>query len=218
MVGVVGMDIVRKNLWVPEWLRDASRRIDYGQTFARVVKKAIQYLPGDQFHTFMRELSPHGLTFQSALYGKVRRRETGSVEDWGLLSTKFVTDGAAQYIVDAFQGITTLQMFRYHAIGSGNTAENQNQTGLVFEFNAQTNPASIRQAGTLTEGGSNNVFRTVATTTASATNIAVVEHGIFTFSALVGSMLLDRSVFSVINLANGDSIQTTYDLTVTPGG
>ena len=44
---------------------------------------------------------------------------------------------------------------------------------------------------------------------------AVTEHGIF--SAASGGILLDRSVFSVINLASGDSIQSTYQLTFTAG-
>ena len=44
---------------------------------------------------------------------------------------------------------------------------------------------------------------------------AIVEHGIFSQAATGGGTLLDRSVFSAINVASGDSIQFTYDLTLT---
>jgi hypothetical protein len=49
-----------------------------------------------------------------------------------------------------------------------------------------------------------------------AGTLAITEHGIF--SASSAGVMLDRSVFSAINLTRGsDSLQTTYDLTVPSG-
>jgi hypothetical protein len=46
----------------------------------------------------------------------------------------------------------------------------------------------------------------------------VTEHGLF--SASSAGTLWDRSKFSAINLvgANGDGLQTTYDMTASAGG
>jgi hypothetical protein len=48
--------------------------------------------------------------------------------------------------------------------------------------------------------------------------LAAVEHGLFTTSGTGSGTLLDRSVFTVINLAAGDSLQATYAITFTAGG
>jgi hypothetical protein len=48
--------------------------------------------------------------------------------------------------------------------------------------------------------------------------VAITEHGIFSQAAVGGGVLLDRSLFSAINLVSGDGLQTQYDLTFTSGG
>lgn len=141
----------------------------------------------------------------------------GSWEDYGLASLRVVTDAGVAAIVDAFQNTVELETFKYHGTGSGGTAEAAAQTALVTEFTTQLNPDSTRPTGSLTEGATANIFRTVGTNTYDAT-VAITEHGIFTQAATGGGTMLDRSLFSVINLASGDSLQTTYDLTFTSGG
>jgi hypothetical protein len=47
---------------------------------------------------------------------------------------------------------------------------------------------------------------------------AVTEHGVFDQASNAGGVMLDRSVFSAVNLASGDSLQSTYELTCTSGG
>jgi len=140
------------------------------------------------------------------LYATVIRAD-GRREQFGLVSTRVVTTAGVNAIVDAFQNTVELENFKYHAMGTNNTAENASDTALGAEVES-------RVAGTQTEGASANIYRTVATITATASR-AVVEHGIF--SASSAGTLLDRSVFSVINLANGDSIQFTYELTLPAG-
>lgn len=140
------------------------------------------------------------------LYATIIRAD-GRAEHMGLVSTRVVTTAGVNAIVDAFQGTFTLADFKYHGMGTGNTAEAVGDTALVT-------PVETRATGTQTEGASANVYRSVGTITATAAR-AVVEHGLF--SASSGGTLLDRSVFSVINLGINDSVQFTYDLSLPAG-
>lgn len=143
-------------------------------------------------------------------------RADGEVTDLGLASLRVVTTAGVNYIVDAFQNSTELENLKYHGIGTGNTAEATGDTALVTESTTALNPDSTRATGSTTEGATANIYRTVGTLTADA-SIAAVEHGIFSQAATGGGTLLDRSVFSTVNLASGDSLQATYDLTFTAG-
>jgi len=135
----------------------------------------------------------------------------------GLASVRVVTTAGVNFIVDAFQNLQEVENFKYHGIGTGTNAEASGDTALQTELTTQYNPDSTRATGTLTEGASANIFRTVATNNVDAT-VAITEHGIFTQAATGGGTLLDRSVFSAVNLVSGDGLQTQYDLTFTAGG
>ncbi len=137
--------------------------------------------------------------------------------DYGLASLRVVTTAGVNFIVDAFQNSVEVENLKFHGIGTGTNAEASGDTALQTELTTQYNPDNTRATGSTTEGGSANVYRTVGTNTVDA-SAAVTEHGIFSQAATGGGTLLDRSVFSVINLANGDSIQATYDLTFSAGG
>lgn len=153
-------------------------------------------------------------------YGSLRLAVTNDDEtvDYGLASLKVVTTAGVNYIVQVFLATATydLNKFKYHGIGTGATAESAADTALVTELTTQYNPNSTRATGTTVQGASANIFRTVATNTVDAT-AAITEHGIFDQAATGGGTLIDRSVFSVINLGVGDAIQSTYDLTFTAG-
>ncbi len=140
------------------------------------------------------------------LYVTVTRAD-GTTENLGLISTRVVTTAGVNAIVDAFQGSFTISNFKYHGMGTGTASESSSDTTLGTEVES-------RATGTQTEGGSANIYRSVATITAT-TSRAVTEHGLF--SASSSGTLLDRSVFSPVNLSNGDSIQFTYDLTLPAG-
>jgi hypothetical protein len=141
----------------------------------------------------------------------------GEVLELGLASMRVVTTAGVNFIVDAFQNSVELEVLKYHGIGTNNTAEASADTALGAESTTALNPDSTRATGTTTEGASANIYRTVGTLTADA-SIAAVEHGIFNQAATGGGTLLDRSVFSTVNLASGDSLQSTYDLTFSAGG
>lgn len=132
----------------------------------------------------------------------------GSVTEYGLVSTKVVTDAGVIYLRGILDGTNaTGSVFKYHATGTGTTAESATQTALVTEV-------SSRVIGTQGAGGASNVYRTIGTVTYGGT-FAITEHGVF--SAASAGTLLDRSVFAAINVISGDSIQFTYDLTLPSG-
>lgn len=136
--------------------------------------------------------------------------------DHGVVSRKVVTDTGVAFIVDAFQNLTEIENLKYHGIGTGGTAEAASQTALVTELTTQYNPDSTRATGSTTENAA-NIYRTVGTNAVDSA-VAITEHGIFSQAATGGGTMLDRSLFSAVNLAIGDSLQSTYDLTLTSGG
>lgn len=157
-------------------------------------------------------------TLYGALYGRVIRGD-GTIVDIGLMSLRVVTTVGAGYIVDAAQNLVEIENMKYHGFGTGTNAEAVGDTALQTELTTQYAVDNTRPTGTQTENGA-TVYRTVATLSPdSGGTIAVTEHGIFSQAATGGGVLLDRSVFAAYNLvaANGDSLQTTYDLTITPG-
>lgn len=155
---------------------------------------------------------PH---FYGQLYLTVLRAD-GRIEELGLASLRVVTTAGVGFIVDAFQNLTELENLKFHGIGTGAVAEAAGDTALGTELTTQYNPDNTRATGSTTESAA-NVYRTVGTNTVDAA-AAVTEHGVLSQAATGGGTLLDRSVFSVVNLANGDSLQSTYDFTVNSGG
>lgn len=119
-----------------------------------------------------------------------------------------VTTAGVNFLCDAFQGLATLSNMKYHASGTGTNIEAITDVALQTEVES-------RVAGTQSEGASANIYSTVATLPYTGTR-AITEHGLFSASSSV--TLWDRSVFSAINVINGDSIQFTYELTLTAGG
>lgn len=144
-------------------------------------------------------------------------RADGTRLDLGVASLRVVTTAGVNFLVDALQGTVEPEILRYHGVGTGTNAEASGDTALQTESTTIINPDSTRATGSLTEGASANIFRTVGTVTFDGSG-AITEHGIFSQAATGGGTLLDRSVFSAINVANLDSIQFTYDLTLSAGG
>lgn len=142
----------------------------------------------------------------------------GNVHDLGLASCRVVTTAGVNFIVDAFQGLVEPELMRFHAVGTGSTAEAIGQTALVTELTTQYSASNTRPTGTLGElSGNANVYETTATVSVSAT-VALTEHGILSQAAVGGGVMLDRSVFSAVNLNSGESLLSTYDLTFPSGG
>lgn len=156
----------------------------------------------------------------ASFQGSLRLRKItsdGEVFDFGLVGLKQVTDVGVDYIVDAFQNIVELEIMNFHGIGLGSTAEAQTETDLVTELTTQYSTDNTRATGTTVEGASSNIYRTVGTNTVDAA-VALREHGVLNNATVGSGVLLDRTLYALINLASGDSLQSTYELTCTAGG
>lgn len=160
--------------------------------------KQRETLNADGLVTFTATLSAR------KLYGDGR---THKIHDLGVISTKLVTDAFIEYLVDELQASTGgIAGFSYHGSGISSTAENASDTALLSEI------AVARVDGTQGEGTTANIYSAMATQYYDG-NYAVREHGLF--NAASGGTLMDRSVFAAINVADGDGIEFTYELTIT---
>jgi len=150
--------------------------------------------------------------FSSKLYAKVIYR-TGKIKNLGLISSRVITTAGVRFLCDDFnaggQDVTTM---KFHAMGTGTNAEAAADTLLQTEV--ETRATGSQASAT---SGANATYTTVGTITATAPR-AITEHGIFSVVTTNTITLWDRSVFAVINLASGDSIQFTYVLTANSGG
>lgn len=136
-------------------------------------------------------------------------RADGSRVTYGVLSRRVVTTAFVNFVVDQLQTETSVfGDFKYHDSGVGTTAENASDTAM------ETTDGESRATGSQTEGSA-NVYQSVGTISYTSTK-AITEHGLFNDSS--AGTLMDRSVFSAINVVSGDSIQFTYSLTVSSGG
>jgi hypothetical protein len=136
-------------------------------------------------------------------------RADGKVYPLGVVCRRMVTDVGAQYIRDSFMNTVELEAMNAHGIGTTSTAESAADTALGGEV-------ETRVSGTQSTPAANQ-YRSTGTITATATR-AIVEHGLFNSTTVSGSKLFDRSVFSVVNLSSGDSIQCQYTVTIPSGG
>lgn len=129
--------------------------------------------------------------------------------NYGVLSYRSVTTAFVNFVVDQLQVETSVfGDFKFHDGGVGVTAENITDTAM------ETTDGEARATGTQTESAA-NAYRSVGTISYTTTK-AITEHGLF--NDLTVGTLMDRSVFSAINVVNGDSIQMTYTITLSAGG
>ena len=145
------------------------------------------------------------------LSAKHTKRSDGEVVvDLGLVSVDSVTTAGCEYLVDSFQNSTGSPMsdFYWHRSGTSTGVEAIGDTAL----GAEVGEAS---SGSQTETSS-VIYKSVGTQTYTTGSSAITEHGLFSSSG--GATLWDRSLFAAINVSSGDSVEFTYELTVTAGG
>ena len=148
-------------------------------------------------------------TLEGRLWARLLRAD-GRVINYGLVSNKVVTTAFVEYMVDEMIAETTAWGdFKFHDSGVGDTA------AVIGDTDIETTDNVARTSGTQLEGATGEIYKSVGTITYGGA-LAITEHGLF--NILTGGILLDRSVFSIINVGNGDSIEFTYELTVDDGG
>jgi len=134
----------------------------------------------------------------------IRVKKKGVWYDFGTVSHKVITTAYAEFYVDQLINETSaFGDFKWHQIGTGSTAESAADTALETPVEAVT-------AGTQEEDSS-KVYKSVAQIAITATR-ALREHGIFNSNA--PGLMMDRTVFDLITLDNGDTFEATYKLTV----
>lgn len=129
----------------------------------------------------------------------------------GAFGPNLIVNAGEAFLVDAWQNLVELEIMRNHGCGIGTVAAAEGDTALGNESTTILNPEQ-RAQGSLGEASA-SVFRTVGTLTFDGSG-AITEWGLFSQQAHGGGTLWSRIVFSAINVANLDSIQFTYDLTV----
>lgn len=107
---------------------------------------------------------------------------------------------------------TPVQNFKFHGLGTSSAAIAETDTGCTTELTTQYNPDSTRATGSQTNNGA-NVYRTVATNSVDAT-VTVQEFCLMSQAATGGGTMWTRILTGGISLVSGDSVQTTYDLTI----
>lgn len=216
--------VIERAQSIPDALRDWTPKSLLGMS----VLRALPYLPED-LALELKDRIVSATIMESSLRVFVERRrgqaDAGLIdprdvtaEDYGIVSRKVVTTVGAGYIVDAFQNSVELENMKFHALGTGSTAEASGDTALVTELTTEYT-GNVRATGTTTEFSA-LVYQTVATNTLDSGTPNLREHGILTQAATGGGVLLDRSVYAGIALDGtvGDALTTDYRLTFTAGG
>jgi len=124
---------------------------------------------------------------------------------------KVVTTAFVNFLVSSMQaaGEANWVNFKYHDSGIGTGDEAVGDTALGTAW------GGARSTGTQTKGATDNIYRSVATTTYNASK-AITEHGLF--SASSAGVLADRTKFAAINVVDTNQIEYTFEMSFTPGG
>jgi hypothetical protein len=162
-------------------------------------------------------MAPYGLLWLQKITA------SGQGTDYGLVSCKIITTDGVDYIANAFAatGSYTPGNFKFHGIGTSSTAAVVGDRILVTELTTQYQTDNVRPTGTQVKGAT-GIYTTVGTVTVDA-SVAATEWGLFTQAATgaqsqPANSMLDRVVYTVVNLASGDSLQATFTLTFPNGG
>jgi len=133
----------------------------------------------------------------------------GWMENVGLVSHGKVTVEFRDFEVDNLVADSTeYGDFKFHRPGLGTNAENNTDTGLQTD-------AGLEATGTQLEGATADIYKSVATVTADATE-TWEEHSIASQTGAGGGTLMDRSLISPnVSVVNLDTVEFTYEITKT---
>ena len=134
--------------------------------------------------------------------------EMGWMENVGLVSRGKVTVEFRDFQVDNLVADTTeWGDFKFHRPGLSTQAEANTDTGLITD-------AGLEATGTQLEGATADIYKSVATVTADATE-TWEEHSIASQTGVGGGSLMDRSLISPnVSVVNLDTVEFTYEITI----
>ncbi len=133
--------------------------------------------------------------------------EMGWWENVGLVSRGKVTTEFRDFEVDQLQAEdSSYGDFKFHRPGTSAQAESNGDTGLIAD-------AGLEATGTQTEGATADIYKSVATVTADATE-TWQEHSIANLTGVGGGELMDRSLISpTVSVVSSDTVEFTYEIT-----
>jgi hypothetical protein len=179
----------------------------------RLIQRACWYLP-DQVASELLDALESVVLIESSL--RLESIRGGNWTDHGIVSRRVITDAGVAQVVNAFRNTFEMELFNFHGLGTGSTAEAVGQTTLVTELTTQYSTDNVRPTGVQSAPAANQ-YQSAATITVDAV-ATITEHGLFSQAAVPGDSLWDRSVFTGLALNPGDSIIATYIATITSGG
>lgn len=135
----------------------------------------------------------------------------GTVTDYGRLGRHLVTTAGKNFVAGCFNNTNEPEVMKYMGFGTGTTAASTSDTALQTELTTQYASSNTRPTGT--QSVSTNTYSVVATL-APTTSVAITETGIFSQASNAGGTLLDRQVFSAVNLTSSDTLTPTFTLTI----
>lgn len=151
-----------------------------------------------------------GFRAKLALYGLRIPGLTGYYTT-DLAIANLVTTAGKAGVASRINGAGSEAVFDYIAIGTGTTAAAAGDTALETEISTGGGSRAQGTASRVTTDTSNDTARLVRTFNFTS-SFAVTESGVL--NAASTGTLLCRQVFSAINVANGDSLQITWDIDV----
>lgn len=149
-----------------------------------------------------------GLLNKLAAYGLRIPGITGSYVD-ELRLANLVTNAGLAGIASRINGDGSEAVFNYIAIGTGTTAAAAGDTTLGTEITTGGGARAAATVSRTTTTATNDTARFVKTFTFTA-SFAVTEAGVL--NAASSGTLLNRQVFSAVNVVSSDTLQVTVDL------
>jgi len=148
----------------------------------------------------------------------IKTLPTGEQIHYGVVGYRVVTDAGVAYIVDDFDnaaGSADVSLFNFHGVGTGTNAEAVGDTALQTESTTILTVNSVRATGTRSQPAANQ-FRSSGAVSFDGSG-AITEHGLFTDADVSEGTLLDRTVFSAVNMLSGETLTCQYTITFTAG-
>jgi hypothetical protein len=209
--------ILRRDLWIPPALED-WRKYDPKTELGRAIARCFEHLPKELAVELLARITSV-IVIESTLhivrFNGPQSDDPGSADVFGIVSRRLVTDTGVADLVDTLDDLTSAN-FNFHALGTGTAAEAATDSALQTELTTQYSTDNTRATGSKSQPTANQ-FRSIGTNTVDAA-VVNTEHMLMSQAATGGGIGFDRSVYSAVNLANGDSVQTTYTCTFSSGG
>lgn len=200
---LIGADGKAKKLWQANALGYAMLKVlrKYVDPIAKVVNERGEVTASYVKNGFLNHLAAHGVQIPFI---------TGNYT-YALRGQNLITNAGMAGVASRINGAGSEAAFTYIAIGIGTTAAAAGDTTLETEITTNGGARASATASRTTTDVANDTARLVLTFNFTG-SFAVTEAG--ALNAASTGVLLNRQVFSAVNVVNGDSLQVTIDVDV----